>query len=116
MDLEEFVHQSLFQIASAIHKTNQTFKTEGLDAQANPAGGLSRTKGGSSSFMSFPDTQTIEFDVAITVSQSTTDSTTKKGGLQISVVNAGVGKEASNENSNSTVSRLRFKVPLKLPD
>lgn len=114
MDLQEFIQQSLIQIAHAVREVNQSFASESLEARANPAGILQRSKS-SEIHASLPDTQMIEFDVAVTVTESGEETSSKKGGLTLSIVGASVGKEKTAEQSNSSVSRLRFAIPLRLP-
>ena len=50
----------------------------------------------------------VEFDVAVTVSQTT--DTQAKGGMKVYVVEAGGRKGSSSEHS--TVSRIKFEVPV----
>ncbi len=115
MDLQEFIQQSLIQIAHAVRDVNQSFASESLDARVNPAGILHRSMS-SEIHGSLPDTQIIEFDVAVTVTASGEETSSKKGSLALSIVGASVGKEKTAEQTNSSVSRLRFKIPLKLPN
>ena len=115
MDLQEFIQQSLIQIAHAVREVNQSFASESLEARVNPAGILHRSKG-SEIYGSLPDTQIIEFDVAVTVTESDEETSSNKGSLALSIAGASIGKEKTAEQSNSSVSRLKFTIPLKLPN
>lgn len=57
----------------------------------------------------------IDFDVAVTAGES--DATGTKAGLSIKVLqafNAGVGGDTKTEVTSSSVSRVRFKLPLQI--
>ena len=47
--------------------------------------------------------------------ETTRDASEKKAGVAIKIVSGNVGKTASSETAYSTVSRLQFKIPLRLP-
>ena len=54
----------------------------------------------------------IEFDVAVTVS----DGTGTNGKIGISVGVLSLGSQGKSESSNSTISRIKFSVPMVLPN
>ncbi len=54
--------------------------------------------------------QLVEFDIALTVE----DSSGKDGGAQISVLSVGLGGKLSSSSHNSTVSRVKFAIPVVL--
>lgn len=54
----------------------------------------------------------IEFDVAITVTEQ--EKKDRGGGLKISVLSADASKSLSE--TNQTVSKVKFKVPITLPE
>jgi hypothetical protein len=53
----------------------------------------------------------VDFDVAVTTDYK--DET--KGGLGIKVFGIGIGATGSSADSGSTVSRIKFQVPIRLP-
>jgi hypothetical protein len=108
MDIKQFVKDSLIQIAGAIKDANTELAE--LGSQANPPGATSQSEAGTT-YVDVIDTQNIEFDLAVTITETATTS----GGGSISVWSVGIGGEKSSEGSKSSVSRIKFTVPLKLP-
>jgi hypothetical protein len=53
----------------------------------------------------------IDLDVAVTVAETTAG--TNQGGIKVWGVGAGIDRHA--ESSNTSVSRIKFQVPVKLP-
>lgn len=108
MDLKTFIAESLTQIADGIREAQKSdtgaifspricFK-EGLPEIANPR----------------PcQPQMVAFDVAVTV----TESSGKKGGLNVTVASLfGFGGEVGSSSENAAVSRLQFEIPVVWPD
>ena len=54
----------------------------------------------------------IEFDVAVT----TTEGTETKGGIGVFVVAVGLGSQGKSDATNSSSSRIKFSVPIFLPN
>ena len=57
------------------------------------------------------DAQLVEFDVALYVEK---ESETKAG-LGVFVASLGIGANGKSPSGDSTLSRVKFKVPLALP-
>ena len=55
--------------------------------------------------------QEIEFDIALTVETGGT----KNAGGQLTVMGVGVGGKAETSTRSSTISRVKFSVPVILP-
>ncbi|HWN95440.1 MAG TPA: hypothetical protein VNT99_10440, partial [Methylomirabilota bacterium] len=55
--------------------------------------------------------QKIDFDVAVTAEKGSET----KGGIGIHVGTIALGTQGRSENTNSTVSRIRFSIPMVLP-
>jgi hypothetical protein len=55
--------------------------------------------------------QLINFDVAVTA----TEGTETKGGIGVFVGAIGVGSQGKSESASSSVSRIKFSVPIILP-
>jgi hypothetical protein len=89
MTLQAFVAESLSQIVQGIRQAHEAgVRSSGHSAEA------------------------VEFDVAVTV----TDASDKKGGIGIFVGGFGIGGQANSSAANTSVSRIKFKVPVFFPD
>ncbi len=112
IDLEEFVSEVLTQLISGIKKAQSHAKENG--ATVNPSNIVRNVKGDlvfDNSMSRSPIIQEIEFDVAVTVSSGGG----LKGGMGLFIPVAGIGYQANKETGNSTVSRIRFKIPIVPP-
>jgi len=56
--------------------------------------------------------ETIEFDVAVTVAEGTQT----KGGIGVFMGAVGLGSQGQSSNQNASVTRIKFSVPLVLPN
>lgn len=109
MRLGEFIRQTLVEVAFGVHEA----KADAKDLVAIVPGSLNNER--------MTIETVIEFDIAVTVRESTT-STKHEGGTRGSIEVLGVGlsadsgkrKEASTDTANETVSRIAFKVPVHL--
>ena len=120
MTLETFISESLTQIARGIEQAAVNLKDS--TAIPNPRnmrpmvnneayyGSLIEGDADKPRYARVVDT--IEFDVAVTI----TDGTATKGGIGIFAGAIGVGSQGASNNSNATVSRLKFRVPFVLPN
>ena len=55
--------------------------------------------------------QKLEFDVAVTA----TEGSEKKAGIGVAMAMFGAGGQASSNTMNTSISRIRFTVPVILP-
>lgn len=55
--------------------------------------------------------QLVEFDVAVTVEKGTDT----KGGIGVFVGSIGLGTQGASSASNSSISHIKFTVPISLP-
>jgi hypothetical protein len=99
MDLEHFVAETLRQIAAGVKRGQESAKEHG--AQVNP-------NYGSVALANLPR---IEFDVAVTV----VEASGQKGGGGLVVGPFALGGQASSDASNTSISRIKFAVPMDLP-
>ena len=115
MNLEDFIAQSLSQIAKGIEKANN----ELVDSMAivNPSG-ISRplvsehgAYGAVDINGSYVDVHEIKFDVSVSV----IDSNEHGGGLGISVAGISLGAQGKENQSNTSISRIQFSIPMALP-
>ncbi len=104
MDIEEFVKNTLEQVASGIAKANEKEETQrrfGSSGGANIGTKLSGVMQDNSGNLY----TTVDFDVAVTV--------TKEGGAGAKLKIPYVEFEGSGKGGNETVSRVKFSVPLR---
>jgi hypothetical protein len=94
MDIKEFVSDTLKQIIDGVVDAQQYAKTK--RAVVAP----------------YHDYQkNIGFDIAVTVDESKQ----KEGKAGITVWSVGGGVSGKTESSSSTVSRIKFEIPIELP-
>lgn len=118
MNLEEFIETSLKQIIGGVKKAQEATRLPGKHPSEadviNPAvmyGADSAHKGKYFATVGRNLVHFVDFDVAVT-----TDSATEaKGGLSIKVVGIGVGGGGSTSDRDTVVSRIKFQVPIMLP-
>ena len=55
---------------------------------------------------------TVEFDIAVTA----VDGKETKGGIGIVVGAIGLGSQGRSEERNTSISRIKFKVPIAFPN
>lgn len=109
--LEDFVANTLAQIIEGIKKAQKTTQ----DDHISPTGIRLNADHAPKKYLSTTTNHMvtmIEFDVAVTASDST--SVEGKGG--ISVMSLKIGAEANAGSVNSSVSRIKFTVPIALPE
>jgi len=111
MKLEEFVSETINQIISGIRKTHDHAKEHG--AIVNPKKEYKKislaTK--ETKIEARSPIHTVEFDVAIT----TTEGKETKGGIGVFVGPIGAGTQGKSDSSNSSISRIKFSVPIVFP-
>lgn len=94
MDVKDFVSETLMQIVQGV-----------VEAQTH-------TKDKGAVVVPYHDFhKTVNFDVAVTVVEG--KETTGKAGISVWSIGAGVG--GKSESSSSTVSRIKFDIPVELP-
>ena len=111
MELKQFISETLTQILSGIADAQSTAKSHGgqvnpalLPIHPGPIEGSIRDGAGTVA-------QIISFDVAVTVSEGTAT----KGGIGVVTGLISLGSAGSSQDSSTTVSRIKFNVPLVLP-
>jgi alpha-D-ribose 1-methylphosphonate 5-triphosphate diphosphatase PhnM len=111
LQLKDFVREALVEIAQGVEEARQALS--GSAAEVNPSvarrfDAKSTNYGDSSSgkpiFL-------IEFDVAVTA----TEGTQTKGGIGVVAGVLALGSQGQSELANSSVSRIKFMVPMALP-
>ncbi len=111
-DLEQFIFESVTQIAAGISSAQGPIGA--LGGRVNPIGSIAPLEG--MAIVHVPGdrmgyVQRIEFDIAVT--RETGESSGVGGGLK--VVGISVGGKSEEQSNNSSVSRLRFTLPILMP-
>ncbi|HHF2855212.1 TPA: hypothetical protein ACPJZ8_004438 [Vibrio diabolicus] len=112
MELQQFVKEALTQITLGVKEAQADIRDAG--GCLNPAVRISHQPSQShvSSLSDGQNIYTVDFDIAISVTENS--DTSADGKLTVaSVLSFGGG--ASSSESNSTLSKIAFKVPLALP-
>jgi len=111
MELERFVRETVQAIIKGVRAAQEANADTG--AQINPADATFRKDQGMR-LVSKSDGTLIEelaFDVAVVAS----DESEREGSAGIRVYGVGAGGSGSSMQSNTSESRIRFCVPLRLP-
>ena len=111
MKLDEFVSQTLKQVIDGVSDAQQYGKSK--NANINPSSARMDNKAAEYSFClktGIP-LQDVEFDVAVTVSEfsTTSDEGGNVGAISVTSLN-------QSSNQSGSVSRIKFKVPILLPN
>lgn len=111
MDLKEFVAQTLTQIIAGVRDSQASAKEHG--AEVNPHLNTSHGEAGKQGFLWSGEAyaQVVQFDVALTVSEGTGT----KGGIGVFAGAVTLGSSGQSKAESSSVSRVKFSVPLVLP-
>ena len=107
MNLKEFVKQTLVEISGAVGEANEELK--GTGAAVNPIKIYPRTGRPADQRRILHE---VEFDVAVLAEEGKET----KGGLGIMVASVGLGTQGKSQSSASTHSRIKFTIPLLLPN
>jgi hypothetical protein len=115
MDLQEFVQATLVEISKGIQRANESLK--GTDTKVNPKN-LAMNTGTGANYGYIAKTQEmsrvvelVEFDVAVNVSEGSE----KNGKIGISVGSVGLGVGGKSAEGSSSISKIRFKIPVAWP-
>ena len=110
MNVKEFVQSVLVQIAEGVQAANNEFAANKLTARANPPGANSECNGGTH-YLPVSDTHEVSFSIAIAVDMA---GASDANGCLV-VVPGGITGASQFGTTTSNVSRVEFRVPLKLP-
>lgn len=127
MNLQDFIKETVVQIAESVVDIQKHFDEKGINAIVNPrefqdikdgnfAGRykpLSYSEKTGKTYESdyFRMVDAVEFDVAVTVEA---DSKKEVGG-KLKVFDIGIGAEGSEVSKQANVSKVKFKIPLVMP-
>lgn len=110
MELQQFVELALTQIVAGVAAAAVKVGEQG--GSLNPSREtIDKVTAWARAGRGFVPIENIEFDVAVTAS----DSKEGSAGVGISVFGAKVGATGQGATENTTVSRVKFSVPMVLP-
>jgi hypothetical protein len=117
MNLQEFVTQALTQIAHGIRDADTELLKAGAIVNPRHVQGAGMDKSNVYGYIApKKDYQravhSVEFDVAVTAAEGKET----KGGIGIVVGVIGLGSQGRSEESSTSVSRIKFRVPVALPN
>jgi len=111
MDLKDFVAQTLSQIVQGVAEAKAP--VEALGAEVNPLLRTGQTTAGNAGLLWAGSSyaQIVQFDVALTI----TEGKGTKGGIGVFAGAVTLGSSGQSQTESSSVSRVKFSVPLSLP-
>jgi hypothetical protein len=118
MNLQDFVSQALVQIASGLRAADVELSALGAIVNPRHVAGAGADKANVYGYLVEQGTtlrravHSVEFDIAVTANEGKET----KGGIGIVVGAIGIGSQGRSEEANSSVSRIKFKVPIALPN
>ncbi|SRR6266480_2435231 len=111
MKLKDFVAETLKEIIDGVIEARDYYATKGGSVNSpnivykmSAASQLMDQESGQIA-------QMIEFDVAVTAAEGTET----KGGIGVFVGPIGLGSQGKSDSSNTSVSRIKFSIPVLLP-
>ena len=114
MELKDFVKRTIVQIVEGVKAAQEATKEAG--AEVNPEGLRYISTEDNKEGRRYSDlgyfTEDIQFDVAIAASEGTET----KGGIGVFMGPVLLGSQGKSDAGNSTVSRIKFTVPVRLPN
>jgi hypothetical protein len=108
MKLDKFVTETINAIVIGVKKSQDHAKKN--DATINPKIAVNSVNHNDIKFKN-PKIQCVEFDIAITAQEGKGN----KNGIGVYVGPVGLGTQGTSETSNSSISRVKFTVPVMLP-
>ena len=117
MNLQDFVKQALVQIVSGIKEADAPLRAVGAVVNPRHVQGAHADKANVYGYISEKQEylraiHTVEFDVAVTA----TEDKETKGGIGVVVGAISLGSQGKSGESNTSVSRLQFRIPVALPN
>jgi hypothetical protein len=103
MELKDFIKETLLSTLQGVHEAQEEFAGRPSKGSINPTW--------NSEDLWHQHTQNIEFDIAVTA----TKSTAGKAGGGIKVMSIGAGASIEDTTQNSSVSRIKFTIPVLPP-
>lgn len=110
MELKDFVKETLAQIIEGVEGAQKELKDK--SCIINPAkftDGARQAAGSPSKEKTIPETSEVHFEVVL--SQGELSGT--KSGIGVMFANIGIGGQTKTDESNSSVTSIRFSVPIR---
>ncbi|MBX2970875.1 MAG: hypothetical protein KF803_16025 [Cyclobacteriaceae bacterium] len=114
MKLDEFIFESIKQVIDGIDNAREYAETKGAKISGENLNFIGAKNGGGVVYMSQINNEIIEkidFDIAVVAKEGDK----AKGGVGLFVGAVGMGIQGHTESENSSMSRIKFSVPLHLP-
>ena len=114
MKVDEFIFESIKQVTDGIDNARDYAETKGAKISGENLNFIGAKNGGGIVYMNQDNSEIIEkidFDIAVTAKEG--DKV--KGGVGLFVGAVGIGTQGHIESENSSMSRIKFSVPLHLP-
>ena len=105
MDIKEFVESAIIQVVEGVNNASLRIIDSGVRIGSQPSMG-------SGNIIINTDRElmnSLDFDIAVVAVEK--DSTSGGGGIKIAGIS--LGGSASNENTNHSISRIQFSVPIQ---
>lgn len=112
MELGEFVAETLTQIVEGVKEAQARAKDHGARVNPHPTTSAELAVKHGILIASGSAAQLVQFDVALTAKEGTGT----KGGIGVVAGVFALGSTGQSQAENSSVSRVKFSVPLVLPD
>lgn len=111
MNLQEFIESALTEIVAGVGKASESAKTHGGSIGAMELYGHVRENKILTDAKGRPVVM-VEFDIAL----ADANSKDTKGGIGVYLGAVGLGSHGTSRDEASTHSRIKFSVPVVLPD
>lgn len=114
MKLDEFIYESIKQVIDGIDSAREYAETKGAKISGEHLNFIGAKNGGGVVYMNQSNgeiIEKIEFDIAVAAKEGDK----LKGGVGLFVGAVGIGTQGYIESENSSMSRIKFSVPLHLP-
>lgn len=109
MQLKDFLKDTLVQISQGIEEAHQDLKESGtLISPTYQRNGAYEQMVHTPDRSNYPTIQFIDFDVAVSASEEKGNT----GGVGVSIASIQIGTKRTQEDVTSTVSRVKFQVPV----
>ena len=111
MNLQDFVSETLSQIVGGVKAAQSVAIESGCQINPKMTSNLDYASQHGFLWCDSVYAQIVEFDVALT----TTEGSNSKGGIGVFAGAVSLGGSTGSTAENSSISRVKFRVPLVLP-
>ena len=111
MKQQEFVSETLKEIIAGVKESQKYAESEGACVSPRMHWIGEKEMGRCVAETDYANIEQIEFDVAVT----STEGSATEAGAGIFVAAIGLGAKGKSDTSSSSISRIKFSIPLGLP-